>query len=654
VLRLDFRHDPGGMAEDEMVDLVAITIATVGTLLWVALLMRVGQYRQKQRGLEFENADLMAAVSRSQQWAEMNEAIYQNAPVSMITTDRDGLITSMNRAAARMCGYSHEELVGTACMTVLHDKKELEGRARELAQHNGGVAERDGFDVLTATSVDDLQGVKWSYLRKDGSRVPVNVVMQAVTSDTTAGGGVEADKVTGFIAIAVDISEQKQLLARMTQMATHDHLTKLAGRALLQENTAQAVERARRYGTQVAVFVLDLDQMKRINDSLGYTHGDKVFIEVARRLRGTVRSSDTVARVGGDEFVVVMPDIMSLEDAEQCGINLVQCIVPAMHIDGHEVHVTASVGACVYPDYAADAKHLLKRADVAMYAAKEGGRNQYQMFAEDMLKETVDRLSMEHVLRHAVANGELRLEYQPQVSLSKGVVVGMEALLRWTHPKLGQVPPSVFIPLAEETGLIVPIGTWVFQTACREGARLRVELGMDLTISVNLSPRQFQQKDLIAVIEEALRGSGLPAKSLEIEITETMVMVNSTTTLKTLQQIRNLGVKIAIDDFGTGFCSFTYLLQYQVDRLKIDQSFVRQAVYDTNAAAVVRTIIAMSHGLGINVVAEGVETEEQLRFLMRRRCDEAQGRFFSGPIAASEFAAAVESVSEAQTSVRLL
>ncbi len=650
-----------------MIDLVALTMATVGALLGAALLLRVRQYRLRQRKLELENAGLTAAISSSQQWAEMNEAIFQNAPVSMIATDRDGLITSMNRAAERLCGYSREELVGTACMTVLHDKKELESKAAELAQNEGGVGDRDGFDVLTASAVDDLAGVKWNYMRRDGSRVPVSVVMQTVTADGSstdgstdggtdrgAAGFAESGGVTGYIAIAVDITEQKQMMARMTQMATHDHLTKLAGRALLQENTAQAVERARRYGTQVAVFVLDLDQMKRINDSLGHTHGDKVLVEVARRLRGTVRSSDTVARVGGDEFVVVMPDIMNLGDVEQCGLNLVHCIVPPMNIDGHEVHVTASVGACVYPDFAADAKHLLKRADVAMYVAKEDGRNQYRVFTEDMLKETVDRLSMEHVLRHALANEELRLEYQPQVSLGKGVVVGMEALLRWTHPKLGEVPPSVFIPLAEETGLIVSIGAWVFQTACREGVRLREELGMDLMISVNLSPRQFQQRDLIEVIEGALHGSGLPAESLEIEITETMVMVNSTTTLDTLQRIRDLGVKIAIDDFGTGFCSFTYLLQYQVDRLKIDQSFVRQAVYDTNAAAVVRTIIAMSHGLGIKVVAEGVETEEQLRFLLRRRCDEAQGRLFSGAVPASEFARVVETVGGTQMSIRSL
>jgi diguanylate cyclase (GGDEF)-like protein len=443
-----------------------------------------------------------------------------------------------------------------------------------------------------------------------------------------------------------DITERKQLIERMTHMATHDHLTKLAGRGLLQESTAQAVERARRYGTKVAAFLIDIDQLKRINDSLGHTNGDKVLIEVAARLKTAVRSSDIVARIGGDEFIVVMPDIMTTSDAEQCGLNLVQQISPPIMLDDHEIHVTASVGACIYPDFASDAKHLLKRADAAMYAAKEDGRNQCRIFTEDMLKETADRLSMEHSLRHALANGELSLHYQPQVSLSTGNVVGVEALLRWTHPKLGQVQPSVFIALAEDTGLIIPIGEWAIRTACIETMQMREELAMDLSVSVNLSPRQFQQKNLIEIIENALKVSGLRPQSLEIEITENMVMLNSQSNLDKLQRIRGLGARIAIDDFGTGFCSFTYLLQYQVDRLKIDQSFVRQAVSDANAAAVVRTIIAMSHGLNMRVVAEGVETEEQLKFLLRRRCDEAQGRFFSGPVAEKDFVAAVQSMSD--------
>jgi diguanylate cyclase (GGDEF)-like protein len=432
----------------------------------------------------------------------------------------------------------------------------------------------------------------------------------------------------------------------MRYMATHDHLTGLVGRTLLQEKTAQAVERARRWGTKVAVFLIDLDHLKRINDSLGHTNGDKVLIEISARLQSAVRSSDTVARVGGDEFVVVMPDITSVADVEQCALNLVQRIAPEVVLEEQELHVTASVGVCIYPDFASDAKHLLKRADAAMYAAKENGRNQYQIFSEGMLKETADRLWMEHALRHALANGELSLHYQPQISLVNGAVIGMEALLRWTHPKLGSVSPSQFIPLAEETGLIVPIGEWAFKTACCEAMAVREELGTDLTISVNLSPRQFQQKNLVQVIESALAVSGLPARSLEIEITENMLMVNSEANLEKLQKIRDLGARIAIDDFGTGFCSFTYLLQYRVDRLKIDQSFVKQSVSDANAAAVVRTIIAMSHGLNIKVIAEGVESEEQLRFLMRRKCDEAQGRFFSGPVPARNFSAAVLAVSE--------
>jgi diguanylate cyclase (GGDEF)-like protein len=594
--------------------------------------------RRRLKEIEAAHDGLVASQGDYKQLAEFNGSIFENAPLSMIATDRDGIITAMNAAAERLSGYGRADLVGHASITILYDEKELEGRVGDVEPAMMGMAPEDGFDVLIAQAYRGEMETEWTYVLRDGSRRPVSVAVRAVTSD--------AGEVSGYVVTVVDISERKQMLERMTHLATHDHLTKLAGRALLQESAAQAVERARRYGTRVAAFLIDIDQLKRINDSLGHANGDKVLVEVAARLKAAVRSSDTVARVGGDEFVVLMPDIMHASDAEQCGLELVQRIAPSIMLDEHEVHVTASVGAFIYPDFASDAKHLLKRADAAMYAAKEDGRNQCRIFTEDMLKETADRLSMEHALRHTVANGELSMHYQPQVSLVNGSVVGMEALLRWTHPKLGQVCPSVFISLAEETGLIVPIGEWAIRTACCQAMRMREKLGMDLTISVNLSPRQFQQKNLLDVIEHALEVSGLPAASLEIEITENMVMLNSKSNLDKLQSIRSLGARIAIDDFGTGFCSFTYLLQYQVDRLKIDQSFVRQAVNDANAAAVVRTIIAMSHGLNMKVVAEGVESEDQLRFLLRRRCDEAQGRFFSGPVAEKEFIEVVQALSD--------
>ncbi|MEO8736966.1 MAG: EAL domain-containing protein, partial [Edaphobacter sp.] len=445
------------------------------------------------------------------------------------------------------------------------------------------------------------------------------------------------------VGIALDITERRQMLDYVTHLATHDPLTGLMGRALLRDKTVEAVERARRYGTKVAVFMLDLDHFKRINDSLGHTSGDQILIEAANRLRRSVRSTDIVARAGGDEFVVVMPDITNIADVEQCAANLVLKLAPEISVDEHLVKVTTSIGVCIYPDFASDVKHLFKRADAAMYAAKDGGRNQHQIFSEDMMKETADRLMMEHALRHAIANGEMELHYQPQVSLTTGAVTGMEALLRWTHPRMGKIAPAQFIPLAEETGLIVPIGEWAFMTSCCEGKALQDELGMNLTVSVNLSPRQFQQKNLVQLVEHSLAKSGLAASSLEIEITEGILMVNSHDNLDKLQKIRELGARISIDDFGTGFCSFSYLLQYQVDRLKIDQSFVRQAETDMNAAAVVRTIIAMSHGLNIKVVAEGVETDEQLRFLLRRKCDEAQGNLLGLPVAARHFADAVRS-----------
>jgi diguanylate cyclase (GGDEF)-like protein/PAS domain S-box-containing protein len=577
-----------------------------------------------------------ATEERYAQLAEFTDSVFQNAPFSIVATDKNGLITAMNVAAEKLTGYGREELVGKAPLTVLHDEREL--LAKALCIDPAATMEQFGFRVLTAgVAAGEMEEQEWTLIRKDGARTPINLAMRAVTTD--------AGEVSGFVSISFDISERRQMLDYVTHLATHDQLTGLAGRALLQDKTVQAVELARRYGTKVAVFVIDLDHFKRLNDSLGHASGDQLLIEAAGRLSRSVRSTDVVARAGGDEFVVVMPDITTVEDVNQCAANLVARLAPEISIEEHLVQLTASVGVCIFPDFAADAKHLLKRADSAMYAAKENGRNQYQIFSESMLQETTERLTMEHALRHALANGEFNMHYQPQISLTTGAVTGMEALLRWNHPKLGHVSPAQFIPLAEETGLIVPIGEWAFMTSCCEAKAIQDELGVDLTISVNLSPRQFQQKNLVHVVENSLLKSGLSPDRLQIEITENMLMSNSEDVLNKLQKMRELGVRISIDDFGTGFCSFSYLLQYQVDQLKIDQSFVKKAGTDANAAAVVRTIIAMSHGLNIKVVAEGVETDEQLRFLLRRKCDEAQGYFIGRPVAQDEFCEAVRAYS---------
>jgi diguanylate cyclase (GGDEF)-like protein/PAS domain S-box-containing protein len=575
-----------------------------------------------------------ASRERYANLAGFTDSIFENAPFSIVATDTHGLITAMNAAAENLSGYRREELVGKAPLTVLHDARELMEQAGDLDPATG--EEWNGFKILTAgAAMGQMKEQEWTLVRRDGAKTPINLAVRAVTT--------EKGTVSGFVSIAFDITDRRQMMEYVTHLATHDPLTGLIGRALLQDRVVQAVDQARRYGTKVALFMIDLDHFKRINDSLGHTAGDQVLIEAARRLRSSVRSTDVVARMSGDEFVVVMPDITSVEDVELRAADLVSKLAPEISIDGYVVNVSASMGVCLFPDFATNAKHLLNRADSAMYAAKESGRNQYQIFSEGMLKESIERLTMEHALRHALANDEISMNYQLQVSLATGAVTGMEALLRWNHPSLGAVSPAQFIPLAEETGLIVPIGEWAVKTACCEGKALQDELGMELTVSVNLSPRQFQQKNLVGIVEDALLTSGLPARCLEIEITESMLMVNSNDSQDKLQTLRELGVRISIDDFGTGFCSFSYLLQYQVDRLKIDQSFVKKAVTDANAAAVVRTIIAMSHGLNIKVVAEGVESEEQLRFLLRRKCDDAQGYFLAKPVAAHEFCSVVRS-----------
>jgi len=587
--------------------------------------------------ITFSNiSDAKATEQRYRQLAEFTSSIFESAPFSMFAADIDGVVTAMNRAAERLSGYDREELVGKAPLTLLHDRKELAAKAKELGLPLAMPME--GFEVLTAKAAKGgMEEQEWTLVRSDGVRIPINTALRALTND--------AGDVTGFVSIAFDVTERRAMMDYVTHLATHDQLTGLVGRAVLQDRIVQAVERARRYGTKVGIFVLDLDQFKRINDLLGHWAGDQVLLETATRLRQAVRSSDTVARMGGDEFVVVMEDITSIADVEHCATTLVTRFAPEMSVEEHMLHVSASVGVCIYPDFAGDARTLLKWADAAMYAAKEGGRNQFQLFSAGMLRDKSDRLSMERALRQAIARDELRLHYQPYVSLVTGAVVGMEALLRWEHPELGLLLPASFISLAEETGLIMPLGEWAIRKACAEAKAMCDELGMDLTLSVNLSPRQFQQKNLLEVVEAALTESKLAPKYLEVEITENTLMVNSAATLAKLQRMRELGVRIAIDDFGTGFCNFNYLLEYAVDRLKIDQHFVRLAATEANAAAVVRAIIAMSHGLNIKVIAEGVETEEQLRFLVRKRCDEAQGFFLARPVPASAFCETVRACS---------
>jgi diguanylate cyclase (GGDEF)-like protein/PAS domain S-box-containing protein len=582
-----------------------------------------------------------ANEDRYRSLTNFSNSIFETAPVSIIETDLNGVIRAMNGAAEKLTGYTRAEVAGKISIMNLHDPEEL----NQLYSEDGTLDKPglQGFGLLTEkAALGEVDERDCSYIQKDGSSLPVHVAVTAVRD----GGGV----ISGFIAIASDITERKQLMTYLKHMASHDQLTGLPGRLLLRESIADAIEKAAQDGRKVAVFVVDLDHFKWLNDSLGHRAGDEILVGISERLHqalrhtGTPRNWDTLGRLGGDEFVIVMPHIVNLVDVENCAQRLVNLIANTAYVGEKEVNMTASIGVCVYPDFAGDVDTMLERADAATYVAKENGRNQYQMFADAMLKESQERMSMDSALRHALARNELFLHYQPLVSLTTGRVVGMESLLRWRHPKLGMLSPTTFIPLAEETGMIVPIGEWVMKQSCLEAKSICDDLGMELAVSVNLSPRQFEQSNLLQVIGEALESSGLPAKSLQVELTERVLMVNSESNLEKLQQIRRLGARVAIDDFGTGFCSFSYLLKYPVDRLKIDQSFILKAVSEPNAATVVRAILSMSHHLGIKVTAEGVESTEHLKILARRNCDEAQGFYFSRAVAASEFPEAVETI----------
>jgi diguanylate cyclase (GGDEF)-like protein len=609
-------------------------------------------------GVAISSTDLTefkAVQDRFHSVSEFSEHIFEQAPFGIIATDGAGMITAMNIEAEQLTGYSSQELIGTASILLLHDPQELQQRAIQRSEQDGVMLQ--GIDLISsppermASSGSSLMSKvvagknpgshtlpeqDWTFIRRDGTRLPVSLALKILTG--------QAGERTGMIAIAHDSSKRKHVETDPAASGLYDDLTGLVSKSLLEDRITQAIKRSKRAGTKVAVLTMDVDNFKRINDALGHPVGDEILTTAANRLMGKVRISDTVARIGGDEFIVLLPDHTDISNIEFCAEQLLRTISSPYMVSGHAINVTSSIGICVYPDLASDTETLLRRSETAMFWAKEAGRHRMAMFAPKMLEDAYSRLSMEGALRQAMDRGELFMEYQPQVALPSGKVIGMEALLRWRHPKFGLVSPAHFIPMAEKIGILPEFGMWLMRKSCQEAKWIQEKLGRRVSLSVNLSPHQFAQAKLLRTIEESLDESGLHPNDLEIEIIENTLMINSSANMKTLQMIRDLGVGLSIDDFGTGFCNFNYLLQYQVDRLKIDQSFVRQAASDVNAASVVRTVIAMSHGLGVKVIAEGVETRDQLKFLLRRRCDQAQGYFFARPLSPEKFVEAVPGI----------
>jgi len=447
----------------------------------------------------------------------------------------------------------------------------------------------------------------------------------------------ETGNVELLILDGYDITDRKKYQLQLEHMSTHDMLTGIANRNLLSDRICQAISHANRSGQMIAVLLLDIDRFKTINDSLGYMNGDLLLKEIAHRISSCVRVGDTVARIGGDEFVLVMSNLDDENDSSVFARKVLDALSQPVVLGGHNLAVTASVGVSLYPKDGTNIDILLKNADVAMYRAKDSGRNCFQFYSSEMNERMLQRLEIETELHLALKNNWFILYYQPQVDIFSGEIIGCEALIRMNHPERGIISPLEFIATAEDTGLIIPMGEWVIQEACRQMKLWQEEHHTDWVVAVNVSPMQFKQPDLFGVVERALAASGLPSRHLELEFTEGALMKNVSSTLELMNKFKEIGLRLAIDDFGTGYSSLNYLKQFPIDKLKIDQSFVKNITTDPSDAAIVQAIIGLARSLGLSTIAEGVETEAQLNYLRSLHCNEIQGFFFSQPVPPNKF-----------------
>lgn len=551
-------------------------------------------------------------------------SVFDNAAEAIMITDATASIVKVNRAFEDITGFAAAEIVGQRPSVL------------SSGRHDAGFYARMWQDLA---SEGRWYGEIWNR-RCNGEEFPEWLSISAVKD---ADGGV-----THYIGIFTDISQRKHSEAQIERLSWFDTVTDLPNRALFIDRLEQAIVAGQRRQRPVGVLLAGLDRMRAINDSLGYALGDHLLREVARRLQGAVRPDDTVGRYVGDQFVVLVPDMHDAADLGVLASRLLDALALPFHIAGHELAISSSIGISHTPRDGEDAMGLIKCADMAMHHAKKEGRNNYQFYTGELEHVSIERLMLQASLRQALSQEQLVLYYQPQIDVASGRMLGVEALVRWRHPDMGMIAPNRFIPLAEETGQIVALGDWVLRQACQQGRRWH-DAGHPLTVAVNLSARQFKQKDLVERIEMALEESGLPPTCLELELTESMIMQDPERVAASLRRLRQLGVSLSIDDFGTGYSSLAYLKRFPLDKLKIDRSFVSDIPHDSNDMAIAQAVIALGHSLRLKVVAEGVETAEQVNFLSEQGCHSLQGFYYSPPVSAEAMALMLHTQQQAAT-----
>jgi diguanylate cyclase (GGDEF)-like protein/PAS domain S-box-containing protein len=576
---------------------------------------------------------LLRALRHAVERKSMQEELFQEKERAQVTlnsigdavicTDILGNITFLNLVAVRMTGWSQDEAAGRPMAEVF---RVLDGTSRKVTPNPMEMAVSQNRTIHLPPNCILLQ--------RDGCEIPIE--------DSIAPIHDREGRATGVVIVFRDVSSGQTMALQMAHSAHHDFLTGLPNRKLLNDRVSQAILSATRSMKKVAVLFLDLDGFKHINDSLGHSIGDRVLQSVAKRLVDSVRGSDTVSRQGGDEFVVLLSEVELSEGVAITARRLLQAGAEPHSIDQHDLYVTTCIGVSIYPDDGLDVETLIKNADTAMYQAKENGRQTYQFFKPAMNVRAVERQSIEGSLRRALERQEFTVHYQPKINLGTGEISGAEALIRWTHPTRGLVSPAQFIPVAEDCGLILPIGNWVLREACRQ-ARAWVEAGLPLgTIGVNISAMEFRDENFLEGVFSILKDTGLHPSSLELELTESVLMKHAESSASVLRALRAKGVQVAVDDFGTGYSSLSYLQKFSIDALKIDQSFVRRITTAPEETTIVTAVISMARSLKLRVVAEGVETLKELEFLQAHQCDEAQGYYFSRPVAPEQFAKLLE------------
>ena len=564
-------------------------------------------------------------LARHELWAEKerSQVTLNSIGDAVISTDNAGNVTYLNVVAEQMTGWSMKQAV---CRPLKEVFQIVDGVTHQPSPNPMELAIRQNKTVgLSANCI---------LIRRDGHECAIE--------DSAAPIHDRNGLVTGAVIVFHDVSMARDRVMEMSYLAQHDTLTDLPNRSMLRDRVTQAISLALRNDKQLAVLFLDLDGFKRINDSLGHAIGDKLLQSVATRLLSSVRRSDTVSRLGGDEFVILLPEVTHAADAAISAAKILSCLREAHNIGDQRITINASIGISTFPEHGRDTETLIKNADTAMYHAKESGRDNYQFFGSGMSLAGVERESLEGQLRYVLERQELLLHYQPKINLATGAITSAEALLRWQHKERGLLFPEQFLSIAEDSGLIVAIGHWVLREACRQTREWRDAGLLTVPMAVNVSSLEFRNEQFLEGVRVALKNTCLDPSYLELELTEGVLMRHADSTSETLEQLKAIGVRLAVDDFGTGYSSLSYLTQFPVDTLKLDRSFIQNVVTDTDQAVIANAVIVMGKALKLRVVAEGVETLEQLAFLQAHGCDEGQGYYFSPPVTADRFAKFLE------------